>query len=331
VKRPINIKRESAFQMEIAIPSGATLSGIFSLGKVAYALSNKSIHAIKMADSIDPDRKNHNIPHVQQLVLNYGADDEFVGRTLLTGIELILKGMVRDDVDKEGALKIIFDITVLIAEARDFHLEYARKLEEIAVKFDRKLKGSSLELPHYERLTERVKTFTSKVADAGQRLFDLYVHFYGRTDEMWSGAKKVIETRYGSDDPFSDYMGRAVPFLRFLRNTRNCIQHEKPTQRIVVTDFELQADGVIHTPMIEVVHPETPEPKVDLGAFLSHLEQSLVVVCEHMIVLLADKHAADFGELDFRVVELPKDRWRNHVRFAFHPFQKDGSHLVLPG
>jgi hypothetical protein len=51
-----------------------------------------------------------------------------------------------------------------------------------------------------------------------------------------------------------------------------------------------------------------------------------------MIVFLAEKHAASAsGGIEFRALELPEDRWRNHVRFAFLPFRKDGTFLGFPG
>ncbi|WP_114943497.1 hypothetical protein [Microvirga calopogonii] len=327
MKRPIDIKRESAFQMEIAIPPGAELGPMFGLGGRLYAVSSKSIHAVQMADSIDPKRENENIPNVQQLVLNYGSDDEFIGRILLTALSLLVKGPVREGVDKEAALKKIFEGVTVIAEMRDFRLDYSSTIQKLADSFDQRLKAGSFELPHYERLGERVKTFISKAANASQRLFDLYVQFYGMPKDLWTGVKNDVEQRYGAGDAFAGFMTQAEPFLRFVRNMRHCIEHEKETQRIVVTDFELRSDGQVHLPTIEVIHPSSPEPQIDLGAFLTQAEESIVTVYEHMIVLIASKHVVEAEGLDFRIVELPKERWHKHVRFGYHPFRKDGTPL----
>ena len=330
MKRPIDLKRESAFQLTIAIPPGAELLRSFSVEKKLYAISSKSIHTIRLADSIDPGRENEKIPHVQQFLLNYGADDEFVGKILLTCLELMHGSIVDEKAKSEETLKIILDITIILAECNDFYQNYVEVLKKSEENIDRTSKGGALELPHYERLSERVKTFASKIADAAQRLFDLYTYFYGRPEGMWSGVKEEVEARYGKDDPFSGYISDAERFLRFIRNMRNCIQHEKNNQRLIITDFEMRPDGNIYRPTIEIVHPDTPEPQNDLEVFVEQVLQSLVLVCEHMIVFLAEKHAMPFGALEFHVVARPEDMVRHHVRYSFQPFNRDGSPFLPP-
>lgn len=316
--------------MKLAIPSGAELHETVVIGRTLYAVSTKSIHSVRLADSIDPERRNKNIPHVQQLVLKYGSDDEFVGRTFLTAVALFQRGMVKDNFDKDSALSIVLDVVKLLAEMHDFQVDYTKYVRDIAGNFNRDITQGSLELPHYERLNERIKTYLSKVGDVGQRLFDLYSHFYERPKDMWSGARGAVEELYGSGDPFAQFMANAEQFLRFIRNMRNCIQHEKSNQRIIVADFELKSDGHVYAPTIEIVHPETPEPGINLEIFMNQVRQSIITVCEHMIVFLSEKRAIDFGELEFHVVELPKERWHRHVRFQFYPFKKNGELLDAP-
>lgn len=314
--------------MTIAIPPGAELVRTFSVGKTLYAISNKSIHTVKLADAIDPNRENEKIPHVQQFLLNYGADDDFVGRVLLTCLELLHGGFVDDKAKSEETLKIALDITILIAECRDFYSDYVSTMRRAEESIAEHSKMGALELPHYERLTERVKTFVSKVADTGQRLFDLYSYFYGKPEGMWSGVAREIEGRFGTDDPFSEYMLKAERFLRFVRNMRNCVQHEKQAQRLIITDFELKPDNFVYKPTIEVVHPDTPEPKNDIENFAEQVLQSLIFVCEHMIVFLAEKHAKPFGKLEFHIVERTEDMIRHHVRYSFQMFKRDESPLL---
>src|SRR5215813_10907120 len=55
----------------------------------------------------------------------------------------------------------------------------------------------------------------------------------------------------------SQFLIGVVPFLKFIRNARNCVEHPKDSQRIVTRDFFPQADGTILPPTIQIIHPDT--------------------------------------------------------------------------
>jgi len=52
-------------------------------------IKERSIYEIVMADNIDPERTNANLPPmIQKIIIDRGTDSEVVSRTLLTAIGL---------------------------------------------------------------------------------------------------------------------------------------------------------------------------------------------------------------------------------------------------
>src|SRR5262249_56398562 len=88
-KRLIDRKRDAGGIMEIGTPDEqSAITAIFPIGDALYAVKERGIYEVKLADRIDPKRTNIAIPNTQQRVLNYGSDAPVVGRTLLTAKEL---------------------------------------------------------------------------------------------------------------------------------------------------------------------------------------------------------------------------------------------------
>lgn len=75
--------------MEIGTPDDqSAITAIFPIGDDLYAVKERGIYEVRLADRIDPNRTNIAMPNTQQRVLNYGSDAPVVGRTLLTAKEL---------------------------------------------------------------------------------------------------------------------------------------------------------------------------------------------------------------------------------------------------
>jgi hypothetical protein len=88
-KRPIDRMRESGGSMEIGTPDDRSpVSLAVEVDEKLYVVKAKGIYEIKLADQIDPQRTNPNVPNTQQKIHPYGSENEIVSRTLLTAIEL---------------------------------------------------------------------------------------------------------------------------------------------------------------------------------------------------------------------------------------------------
>ncbi|MDF0497222.1 IS66 family insertion sequence element accessory protein TnpB [Bradyrhizobium yuanmingense] len=79
--------RESAMSMDVG-PSGGHITGMVKIGERLHTVKTDSISRIMLADEIDPNRTNINVPNSQQEVLDCGSDSPLVAKTLLTGKQL---------------------------------------------------------------------------------------------------------------------------------------------------------------------------------------------------------------------------------------------------
>jgi hypothetical protein len=70
--------------------------------------------------------------------------------------------------------------------------------------------------------------------------------------------------------------------------------------------------------MIEVVHPETPEPIVPLLVFMRDMIASLLTIGEEVMAFLASRHVQAGWEDRVFVADFPEDKRRHpHVRFYY--------------
>jgi hypothetical protein len=85
--------------------------------------------------------------------------------------------------------------------------------------------------------------------------------------------------------------------LQFVRSARNCVEHPKLSQRIVVTDFALNPAMQVVPPTIEVIHPKSHQPPIPIAQFMSEMIEQISGVFELMTVFMCAKHAQPIGGL----------------------------------
>jgi hypothetical protein len=149
------------------------------------------------------------------------------------------------------------------------------------------------------------ETFLQKADHAALDLFKIVKLFYG--DEigkgMFEGLRDLITKKFGEDDQFSQFIKMSVPFLKFLRNTRNAMEHEDETKRVNVIDICLLPSGELREPHIEVIHKETPQPAVPLLLLMEKIADQLARVFEVMMAHLCGVRAQSFAGIQLGVVE----------------------------
>src|SRR5690606_20921983 len=74
----------------------------------------------------------------------------------------------------------------------------------------------------------------------------------------WEALKKRIDEGPQVLDNFSLFLAEIVPFLQLIRNARNCVEHPREEQKLVVSDFCVDSQNVLRSPSIQIVHPRTP-------------------------------------------------------------------------
>lgn len=324
-KRPIDRLRESAGKMEIgAADDSSEITAMVSIGDVLYIVKENGIYAVKLADSIDPERLNPKIPNVQQRVLAYGSASELVGRTFLTANSLFKKNHLPSTFNCEQAVMLAFNALqdiVAMQESRDaFQLsEHA----EIDAFNNRQQSQGALVMPAIGDVLKHCKTFSQKADHVSQSLFSIVKLFYGKKvrAEGFESLAKLAVQEYGEDDSFAKFAKDVSPRLKYIRNVRNSIEHpHPPTIRAIVNDFNLGADGKILPPMIEVHYRKEYYPPVPISSFMADAVEGMSVIFEAMLAYLCSKHVQCFGNFQTQVIELSIEQRRQdnkHVRFSY--------------
>ena len=86
--RPIDKLRNSAATIRVGGDDSSEIVGMLSTSDGLYVLRASSVHRVRLADEIDPDRTNISIPNVSQSVLDEGSNNDIVATILLTAKEL---------------------------------------------------------------------------------------------------------------------------------------------------------------------------------------------------------------------------------------------------
>jgi hypothetical protein len=329
-KRPIDLLRNSGASMEIGTPDDdSPVKEMAVIGGRLYVIKERGIYEIKMADNIDPERTNPSIPNTQQRVLPFGASDELVARVLLTAKGLFKQAYLGSSFDHEEALVQTLEALMDLVAMRDIRVRLEQDQERAKATLAEK--GRALLVPSIGDVEARCEAFIQKADHAVAALLNIAKLFY--TDSLskgwFEGLAKLIEQRYGKDVPFSQFARDAARFFKFVRNTRHCVEHKKPTQRLLVSDFALTAKGEIALPTIEVIHAETANPAMLVTAFMAQLTDGIVGTFDLTIAFLCGHNmqnslAARFG---IHVSEIPEaQRHNKNVRYGYGSY--DGERFI---
>lgn len=321
-KRPIDIKRDSAGRFTLQADGDDTgISEMFALNDGLLLATAKGLYEVKTADQIDPDRKNPNIPHnLQRRILSLGSESELVGRTLLTAKALFVEKFLPTTVDAKKAMSLTFevlkDLVAMETASADF---VSTEKEEIQKMTSRAPTPGSFTLPAMTDVETRCKTFFQKADHVEQALWDIVRLFYPTIEAKCHFEKllELAEIEHGSGDEFTKFIQTALPFLKMVRNARDCLDHRN-AKGVVITNFVMQPDGTVIRPAIEVAFRETKQPKVELGDFLPKVVSSMLNVFDTMIAFLCGKNPRSGQVLPVQVGFVPESRRRNKfVQYSF--------------
>jgi hypothetical protein len=322
-KRPIDRVRESALHMSVGDKDEA-ITGFVKIDRRLHLIKQHSIYEIKLADEIDPERTNINVPNTQQKVLHYGSENEFVGRTLLTANELLKESYLTEEIDTEQLLNLIFGAVKELAHMLDSITALRAELDAANKSVqDNRHSDRSVGLPAMKNLQAKFKDFIQRADDALESLFAVIKNVYKDFQKGgWEEFGELVEQKYGQDDPFSRLLQDNTRFLRFVRRTRNATVHPVKHQRVIVRDFSFGANNTITPPTVEVIVPHTPQPAMLLLDFMTQIFDGIVVTIELVIANICERHIRNIGNLRPHVVERSHRQGEfKHVRFGYDLFK----------
>lgn len=330
-ERPRHIDRLREGSCSITITPADDDSPIrymISIEERLLVVKDKGIYEILHADQIDPERINLSAPNAFRQILPFGALDAWVGAIVLTARELFLTSYFDSKMGRD-AFNILLDVAQDIAGAKTILQRFLQQEAEAQQPANLKTSSDrSVELPFITNVEASCTEFIQRMGHAQQKLFKVAQLFYSDMGRgMWDGLKAKVDAGPQNLDDFPQFLSEATVFLKLIRNARNCVEHPKPNERLVVSNFSLNAHNELVPPTIEVIHPKTPVGIYTIGEFFAASIERMVSVVEGMIVFLAARNLRERDGLQVCVVELkPEQRKFAHVRYSYGALL--GSNLV---
>jgi hypothetical protein len=323
--------RNAAFTDKIGSSEDASpIREFIEIDGMMYIVKDNGIYSYKLADQIDPKRTNIDMQNVQQRVAKYGATDEVVCRTLLTGKKLFKKIHLGQQFDEVRALSRTFEMMLDLLAAKEIAMEF-RKSENAGKEaiINRKDFGYGFALPSSSNLKADVKSFIQRMDHTYVSLFEIVILFYPDCPRVkwFDSFCEYIEKKYSENEKFVEMLEDSLWFLRFIRNMRTGIEHRAPDQEIKIRDFELAPDSV-HLPSIEVLNTNTPHARVSIADLSAFMVDRFSKIAELMFAFMSDLNATDFAGMPLGVFILPEEQRGQNKLVRFSYGTTDGTHII---
>lgn len=320
-KRPIDRKRDSGGMAEIGSKEDGAILEMPKIGDRLLVVKEKSIYEFIMADDIDPERTNINLPNnIHKLIINQGAESELVGKTFLTAKTLFKSEFFDNSIDINKALLLSIDIlqemAVLEKEINDY-LQIEQKLsEEYEEKRDKPI---SYAIPAIGDIETRCKTIFQKADHIEQILIEIVTIFHpdlGLTKQShFPNFHDKVKAKYGEEDPYSKFLETTMFFMKTIRAFRNAFDHRLGT--VKTYDFDLQTDSNILTPSFELKHKDVKLERQSISEFLKIVLPNLTFIFENTIAYMSNKTFTPYLMAN-GVKEIPEEKRRyKHVKYSF--------------
>jgi hypothetical protein len=304
---------------------GTPIKEMFKLDEGLLLITEKCTYQVRVADQIDPDRKNPALPpNFQQKLFDHGTNSELLCRTLLQARVMFRKEF--QSVDISRAMQLTFDALGDLVSMRETAQTF-KSAEQAAIEKAEALerKDACQTIPSVGNVRTHCKTFAQKADHFAASLLGIVRLFYPEMKgQNWEAFQEVVKCRYGADDPFNKVLEIATPFLRLIRNTRDCLEHTN-LKGVKTSDFEPQPDGTIAAPTIEIDFRKSSQDRCPISWFMEEGTKALLDTFEMIIVHMCSKSVQPFAGMSMTIgllAEQYQAAW--HVRFAYGTYYQDG-------
>ncbi|WP_042301634.1 hypothetical protein [Paraburkholderia kururiensis] len=307
-----------------------SIRAMLSLGKFLYIVTEKCTYRVQMADQVDPDRNNPALPPVfQQKLFDVGTDSELLRRTFMQAKVLFRKEFLAIDIEKamELTLEALAELAALHETCESFAASEQAAIDKVKAS---PAKDRSQTVPAIGGVQSLCKTFAQKADHFVVKLMDIVRLFFPeQKGKNWDDLRSLAKRLYGEGDPFCKVLELAVPVLKLVRNTRDCLEHHLPGATI--RDFEPDPGGGIAPPTIEVDFRDSLLARCPITSFMEQVRAHLLDTFEMLVAHMSAKYMKPFAGMPMSVGLLPENvqaAW--HVRFAYGMYDQDG-HFVPCG
>lgn len=331
-KRPIDIQRNAAIALRIGGNDRSPAMEFLSTGHSLYVIKGEGVYKIQLADDIDPARTNPNIPNVNQEVLPAGYNNEIVARILLTAKYLFDE---KNNTVTAFVASLFEECLVMTRHALELDA-IIRSIEENIIECENAsamtLSCSDLLIPSLSNKDNKVHHILSKADKIRDTILAVcYMAFLPDVKHRAKLADLENEIKHNIKSDIQTYaLWEAIAnYLRLIRNARNASEHPRDGQKVVVSDFSINVDGKIQSPLVEIQHPDAPIRTVPLREFVKFIRETILEHAELMLVFIRCARLLNenpFGEWVAMVHE--ENRRHKDVRY-YRVLNLDGSWRIL--
>lgn len=262
-------------------------------------VTRNSVWKIMLADNIDPQRNNGDIPrHVQERLLSYGSDDAIVGRTLLQGKELFLAEHLPESVNKKQAMQFVLAFSKELAAMNDELKKLAEEYEEIRQHFNGRVRDDgSVVLPALKNLDRRAKELIQNIDHMGGIVIDIMKLFPIEIPQKNPLGKLSEQTqqKFGAEHIITKAISQLKEKMGWLRYVRSDMEHPDTTGTVTFENYKMNNLGKIEQPLIKHTRVNSPFQSIDLIQFVVESQGEMIDLFETTLVLLCDFYAEDFA------------------------------------
>jgi hypothetical protein len=251
-------------------------------------ITENCTYRMQLADQIDPDRKNPALPHnVQRKLFDHGTKSELLCNTLLLA-NVMFRKEFQPQLNIDRAMQLAFDALNELVVLHEV-IQTFKSAEQAALEKSQRSKRQvrSLVIPSVGNIRTHCKTMMQKADHFVAALLKIVRLFYPEA-KKWDDLHELVKARYGEDDNFCKLMSQVTPFLKLVRNGRDCLEHHN--EGVTTTDFELQQDGTLAPPTIQIKFRGSSQKRCSIARFMEQTQKSLLTAFEMIVVHLCSKH-----------------------------------------
>ena len=143
-----------------------------------------------------------------------------------------------------------------------------------------------------------------------QKLADLFYPRPKSKTPFSEHLRNALRSQLPADDPFWPQVEWCLAQVERFFDYRNALIHgPSKDQKFILRDYQIQSDGTLVAPTIEIIHPKNSLPRVDIGLFLKDARESMSFAFQDFLVGFCDRNAPQrhIG-IVYRVTESDRDR-----------------------
>lgn len=294
-----------------------------------FLLAQHCLTSGVFADHIDPNRTNPNLPQIiQQKELEFGAEDSFVRKTVGAAFELADATYLPETVSPDVLLGIAIEAASSLASVVQVSNELRKHQDEMR-EASKAQELSAAYVPRTPNLNGKVRQSLAALRDVEIAIKKLTAQFFPKDAQNDPWDAKLLEALHGKHGEvagFDAWRDAAWSVLAGVANHRHAMIHPNETKSVTIFDYELQANGSLLAPTIEIAHEVSAVTRRDVVQFLDKQVADIAEVFEAILGYACDLNVRTIlPQFESSVVALPDGDTQRGSHMVWRTIANEGA------